>query len=265
MRQRNRVAWLACALLAASWVGAGHADDTDTLAKLSTCMRANIPESLRVQTVQFVTTERDNAERRLIGRVVASRHKELTRVNLRLQAPYDLKDAAYLARETGDGRDEIYLYLPALNRVRRVTGGSRNNSVFGTDFSYNDLRQMHAAFAGNEVSLRGEVELDGRPAWHLSVSQDDPEEGPRDLEAWVDTESCVSRRIDVLQEGQVVRRISSPAESLRTLPSGQWYADAVTVENLLTESQTVLTVLGIEIGEDISETLFNPRTFYIGP
>jgi outer membrane lipoprotein-sorting protein len=37
------------------------------------------------------------------------------------------------------GDDEMYLYLPALNKIRRIEGGSKNEDFQGTDFSYNEM------------------------------------------------------------------------------------------------------------------------------
>ncbi len=37
------------------------------------------------------------------------------------------------------GADEMYLYLPAQNKIRRVEGGSKNDDFQGTDFSYNEM------------------------------------------------------------------------------------------------------------------------------
>lgn len=235
-----------------------------TLAEVTDCMRANVPETVRVQQVQFVTTDRGRAQRVLTGRLVASRADGLMRANLRLDAPPDLKDAAYLSRETRDGRDEMYLYLPALNRVRRVVGGGRNNTVFGTDFSYNDLRQIHDAFYGDQVTLLGEIELAGTPVFHLEVIREQDDEGAERMQAWVSRDACVALQIDLFAGDAVIKRISSPAASLKQLPAGQWYAENVRVEDRLAESSTDLTVEDVEVGTEMPERLFNPRSFYLG-
>ncbi|MBN2533253.1 MAG: outer membrane lipoprotein-sorting protein [Spirochaetales bacterium] len=35
--------------------------------------------------------------------------------------------------------DEMYLYLPAQNKIRRIEGGVKNDDFQGTDFSYNEM------------------------------------------------------------------------------------------------------------------------------
>jgi hypothetical protein len=235
-----------------------------TLAEVTDCMRANVPETVRAQEVQFSTIDRGRSQRVLTGRIVASRAEGLMRANLRLESPPDLKGAAYLSRETHDGRDEMYVYLPALNRVRRVVGGGRNNALFGTDFSYNDLRQIHDAFSGGQVTLLGEAELEAQPVYHLEVMRSQEEDGPERMQAWVDRKACVALQIDMFAGASVIKRISSPPDSLKQLPAGQWYAERVRVEDRLAESSTDMTVEEVEVGEDMPERLFNPRSFYLG-
>jgi outer membrane lipoprotein-sorting protein len=38
-----------------------------------------------------------------------------------------------------EGEDEMYLYLPAQNKIRRIEGANKNDDFQGTDFSYNEL------------------------------------------------------------------------------------------------------------------------------
>ena len=98
-------------------VASARADTT--LAEVTECMRANLPETVRIQQVRLNTVDRDGTQRLLTGRIVASRADGRLNANLRLESPPDLKDSAYLSRENRDGRDEIFLYVPAMNRVRR--------------------------------------------------------------------------------------------------------------------------------------------------
>ena len=37
--------------------------------------------------------------------------------------------------------------------VRRITGGQLDGQLWGTDLSYNDLKQLQNAFSGSQVTL----------------------------------------------------------------------------------------------------------------
>jgi len=74
-------------------------------------------------------------------------------------APPDVKGTAILLVERSDADDDIWIYLPALKKVRRLVASNKKDSFAGTDFSYGDV-------IGHKVdewhhTLRGEETLDG--------------------------------------------------------------------------------------------------------
>ena len=58
---------------------------------------------------------------------------------IRFLAPADVKGTATLLIEHSDGDDDIWIYLPALRKVRRLVASNKKDSFVGTDFSYGDI------------------------------------------------------------------------------------------------------------------------------
>jgi hypothetical protein len=61
------------------------------------------------------------------------------RMLIRFTYPNDINGTAFLVWEHPDGEDERFLYLPALARVRRITGAEAQDSFVGSDFTYEDI------------------------------------------------------------------------------------------------------------------------------
>lgn len=57
------------------------------------------------------------------------------------ESPADVKGTGFLQSEYDDPskEDDRWLYLPALKKVRRITGSSKNEYFMGTDFTYDDI------------------------------------------------------------------------------------------------------------------------------
>lgn len=53
--------------------------------------------------------------------------------------PPDIKDTALLTHAQKVGEDQQWLYLPSLERVKRITGSGRSGSFAGSEFAYEDL------------------------------------------------------------------------------------------------------------------------------
>ena len=231
--------------------------------KLMSCMRANIPQTLRIQEFDLAATDRAGGTRLLRGRLYAKREDEKLRAMLRLTAPNDVNGASYLMRE-GEKSDDMYVFLPALNKVRRITGGSSDGPLFGTDLSYADIKQIHNAFSGNQPIIEAAEKLDGRSVKRLSVVPHQ-EAGSRysRIRAWVDDESCVALKVEFLEGSSVRKRLTGPAKALERSGS-YWYLSEATMEDLKEGSRTRLKITGVKSGVEMANRFFDTRNFYVG-
>ncbi|HUS24228.1 MAG TPA: outer membrane lipoprotein-sorting protein [Candidatus Binatia bacterium] len=255
---RWSAAWLAAALVAAA-----PARAQDPAAKIIECMRANIPPTVRIQTVEITAVDRAGGERSLRGKLYGTRENDRVRVMVRVEMPKDLAGASYLVRE-GEKSDEMYIYLPAVKKVRRITGASVDGQLWGTDLSYNDVKQVQNAFSGAGVKLEGSENVDGRGMQVLSFT-------PRKLDgsrysairAHVDQQTCVALKVEFLEGANVRKIIESKPSDLKQAGKYWYVADAV-VKDLKDQTQTRLRVLGVTSADHLSASIFNPGTFYLG-
>lgn len=235
------------------------------LDKVLACMRANVPSTLRIQDLELQATDRAGGTRTLKGRLYALRDHGLLRAMLRIAAPSDLAGAAYLVRESAAASraDEMYLYLPALNRVRRIAGASAEDSFLGTDFSYNELKQIENAFNHADGKLEAPAQLDGRTVDVLAFRP--TENGSRYslLRAWVDRKTCVALKV-VFYEGAAPRKeLSAPASALAQ-SGNYWYLTQAEMRDLKEGTRTVLRITGVTSGADLAARYFDPHSFYLG-
>ncbi len=234
--------------------------------KVIDCMRANLPSSLRVQKFELISTDRSSASRTLGGRIYAKEEGGLLRMTLRVLEPPDLAGSAYLLRETPDDEaDEIYLSLPKVNRVRRITGSNASQSLFGTDFSYADIRQIQNAFTGGDAKLEPEEKFDMRSVHVLMQEPESDKESPYTrTRSWVDKQTCVVLKAEFFDDDsdKPRKRLTAPASAL-TKADKTWYLNELEMRDLKEGTHTTLK-LKIQQGEkDLSQHYFNTNTFGI--
>jgi outer membrane lipoprotein-sorting protein len=231
--------------------------------KILDCMRTNIPESVRIQEFELTSIDRSGGQRQMRGRVYAKRDGDFARVTLKIESPSDLAGSAYLIRE-GKDSDEIYLYLPAMRKVRRINGPSQDGKLWGTDLSFNDIKQMQNAFRGGNPKVEPAESLDGRLAHVLSL-EPRPGETARytRVRAWVDQKTCVALKVEFADAGGVHKRILSSAKDLRQ--AGKiWYVGDVEMSDLKDATRTRLQVKDVTAPEKLADRLFTATTFYVG-
>ncbi|WP_027260026.1 outer membrane lipoprotein-sorting protein [Leisingera aquimarina] len=80
-------------------------------------------------------------------------------------APADVRDTKLLVHEQGRKDNDLWLMLPSLGKVRRISASKQANAFAGTDFSYANLMAMrlenftHAitASSGSSITLESTV------------------------------------------------------------------------------------------------------------
>lgn len=71
---------------------------------------------------------------------------------LRFLEPGEVRRTSVLLLENASASDDLWIYLPALKRSRRVSSSQRADSFFGTDLSYEDIEPKRAENYDVEVA-----------------------------------------------------------------------------------------------------------------
>jgi hypothetical protein len=228
-------------------------------------MQANLPPSARVQQLEITSVDRAKGTRSLEANLYAMQEKGLLRMSLRIVGPPDLAGSAYLLREAeGEREDDIYLSLPKVRRIRHIKGAQASQSLFGTDFSLADVRQIQSAYIGGEGKLGDEEVIDKRS---VQVLTQKPAEGKPStyslIRTWVDKDTCVPLKTEFYEGDKLRKRLTSPASALQQ--SGKyWYLSEMEMADLKAETKTTVKLGRVMDVEGLSSRYFNPSTFNYG-
>jgi uncharacterized protein len=96
--------------------------------------------SLQVElTMQLINDKGQQRERRSIGLVKLQPNGVDSKLVVRFDTPADIKGTSFLQVEHIDGDDDLWIYLPALKKSRRLVANNKKDSFVGSDFSYGDI------------------------------------------------------------------------------------------------------------------------------
>lgn len=239
------------------------ADTAATADSVMRCMRENIPERLRLRELRLRTEGGDDDGRELRALVYLRRNEGRAAMTTYVEAPSDMAGTAYLWREL-ESRDETFVFIPELNRVRRVIGSGADSGLFDSEFSMRDLQQAQGAFSSGEQSLTGSDALDGRPVWRMRFVPG-PEEPTVYLhvDAAVDQASCVTLQAEFVDGNGVVKRFSADPESLHAA-GGVTYARRLRMHNLRNQRTSHAELSELELPESLPQRIFLPNAFFLG-
>ncbi|NKN33286.1 outer membrane lipoprotein-sorting protein [Marichromatium bheemlicum] len=176
-----------------------------------------------------------------------------TRKVMALQSPPDVKGTAFLTWEYDDiaRDDDRWLYLPALKRVRRIMGESRNDAFMGSDFTYDDLGDR--SVEEDTHTLIGEERLDGHDCWVVeSVPRGDDELYVR-KQVWVRQDADLPIKVEFYDHRGLLK-------VLRVLEARQqdgfWVQFRTEMHNVQQDHRTLMTIEEIAHDTGLRDALF---------
>ena len=90
-------------------------------------------------TMTLINDKGQQRERRSTGLIKLQPNGVDSKLVVRFSTPADIKGTSFLQVEHIDGDDDLWIYLPALKKSRRLVASNKKDSFVGSDFSYGDI------------------------------------------------------------------------------------------------------------------------------
>jgi hypothetical protein len=180
----------------------------------------------------------------------------------RFTAPADVKDTVTLMIENSARDDDIWVYLPALKKVRRLVASNKKDSFVGTDFSYADV--IGYKVSEWDYKLLREDTLDGQAVYVVealpksAAVRSDTGYGRRT--DWIRKDNLMTVKSELLDAGeQPLKTIVFSDLRLVDAGRGKWQAMQMEASNLQTGHRTVIRIDNFKANQDVKDDLFTPR------
>ncbi len=178
-----------------------------------------------------------------------------------------LEDAAieYLSppRERGTRMlklgDELWMYMPAIDRVQKISGHMLREGMMGSDVSYEDLMESPEMREMYDAELVGEEDLDGQPTWKLEMTaKDRAVTYPRRV-IWVDKGTFIPLKQELYALDDMLLKTWTMSE-IEEFEEERRFPTRMTIEDhVIEDSVTRLEFANIEFGVDLEEEVFSLR------
>jgi len=129
-------------------------------------------------------------------------------VVIEFNAPPDVRGTRFLQIQHSERDDDMWIYLPALHKSRRLVASNKRDSFIGTDFSYGDILPLDPANFRNRL-LREET-LDGSDCFVVESSAKDVayerDLGYRRRLLWIRKDNFIEVKVDYYDgDGRIVK------------------------------------------------------------
>lgn len=176
--------------------------------------------------------------------------------------PADIKGTGFLQVENSAGDDDIWVYLPALGKTRRIAANNKRDSFFGTDFSYGDIL-LPAVDKYEHTLLRNET-LEGEDCYVVESRPIDPktrdDTGYARRVSWIDTRNQVERKVEYYDTKDVLLKTQLTFEVKEVEPQkGRWLAMRREMTNHQTGHKTLYVFDSFDLKGGLDDGEFTAR------
>jgi len=263
---RNNLAPATMAMLA---LGVGlaaqppHADAA-TEQELSDIMTRNAQVSKVIDSTTNATFTliNDNGQSRVRKVFGTTKLQENGNDNMRMTrfvSPPDVKGTATLLVEHAERDDDIWVYLPALKKVRRLVSSNKRDSFVGTDFSYADV--IGHRVAEWQYKLLREETVDGQPCMVIeSLPKNDSVRSSTGYSKrldWIRKDNLMTVRSDYWDEANQPLKTSLFTELELVDPKrNKWQAMKLEARNLQTGHRTEIRFENFKTNQQVKNDYF---------
>lgn len=177
----------------------------------------------------------------------------------RFLAPPDVKGTVSLLIEHAQADDDLWIYLPALKKVRRLVSSNKKDSFVGTDFSYADVIGYRTA--DWNYRLVGEEALGGQPCYVVEATpktaQVQADTGYSKRIDWIRRDNSVTLRSEYWDAQGDKLKVSSFSDVQLVDPVRErWQAMRLEANNLQTGHQTAIVFEHFKANQQIAAEQF---------
>jgi hypothetical protein len=181
---------------------------------------------------------------------------------VRFSSPADIKGTGFLQVEHSDGDDDLWIYLPALKKSRRLVANNKKDSFVGSDFSYGDV-SLPKVDQYKHTLLRNE-KVD---QWECYVVESVPatdamkiNSGYSKKTTWVRSDNFLEAKVDYYDlAGRLLKTQRATRHELVEPDQMRWFALDREMINHQTGHRTVIKVDRWEAGAALSDEQFTTR------
>ncbi len=176
------------------------------------------------------------------------------------KAPADVKNTSFLNYSYDDDHDDDqWLYLPALKKVKRISGGNKEDYFMGSDFTYEDLEKRSPN--KDEHTLLKTETLNGELCYVIaSVPKEEGQYSKR--VAWIIKEKWIPLKIEFYDEDEALLKILSITDYQKL--QGYWTIVVQEMKNVQKDHKTVIALSNIRIEVGLGDEKFTQRAMTKG-
>jgi len=170
--------------------------------------------------------------------------------------PSDVSRMTFMVWKNPESSDDRWLYVPAVDLIKRISADDKNSSFVGSHFSYEDVSGRHWS-EDNHTLVSDKEMISDRAAYLISSKPKDDYKGFAEKKSWIDKATFLPLKEEYFDDkGELIRLFSS--DSIETI-DGIVTVTQRTMEDTKKGGKTTISFDNISYNQKIGEDIFTER------
>jgi outer membrane lipoprotein-sorting protein len=195
---------------------------------------------------EMILVEKDGSEKkRQIKYYLKGDDKSL----MRFLSPADVKGVAFLALSD----EQMYLYLPAFKKIRRIASHIKHDNFMGTDFSYEDMGETDY-----EDKYSAKILSEEEKEYILeAIPKEGSDVGYSKLKLWIDKERWLMDKVEFYdKKGKLLKVLTNTGKEKI---QGYWTHTKMEMYNVVDQHKTIFKLIKVEYDTGLKDDFFSQR------
>lgn len=256
MKKISYILMIALTAIATAWGQDGHAI-------MERVNEQDSPRSTHALVKMILTDHRGQESERVVEQWSAEDNNGDTHSVMVFHSPASVQNTRFLTKENQDRDDDQWIYLPSLNRVRRIAASESDSSFMGSEFTYHDLESRELEDY-NYQYLRRET-FNGHDCYVVEGRSKEGVDSPyHHTVSWVTVDEDINTvlKVEIYSSEEDVLKIMTVEELSQV--DGYWVPQVLTMSNLQNNRSTTLRQERLELDRPVNSQRFSQRFLETG-
>lgn len=219
--------------------------------------------AMEINSMEMASTLKildDKGRERIRKTVNATREFEgVTKTIVKFTAPADVQGTAMLIFDYEDQADDMWIYLPALRKTRRIVSSEKGKSFMGSEFSNADMTKPNLDDFDYKI-IRSE-KYDDKDCWLIEAlckNEDiEDENGYSKRISWIEKETFLVYKMEFYDFDGELHKIQY-IKDFRMQTNKKYFAFYMEKENVQNGRKSIMIIDQFQAGSTMSESSFSP-------
>lgn len=260
---KKTVIHLVVGILLAGWMGSVnvYAEKPDARSIMEKSQQAfyYAGRDMKVKAVMELVDKNGKVRRRVLTMLRVNEEKDgRQRFFVYFHEPGDVRRMTFMVWKYPEKEDDRWIFIPAVDLIRRIAAEDKRSSFVGSDFTYEDISGRD--LSADEYKFIGEEQLNGRAVYVIDSFPREKTEYSR-KRSYIDVKTFIPLKEEYYDaQGNLFRIYTS--DEIKGVKAGDRVIPTVvkrTMKDLRTGHQTVVTFESVEYNLGLKPDEFNER------